>query len=375
MKRIYLDNNATTSLSTNVKRAMLEALELYGNASSMHTSGREAGAAVEQAREQVAKLIGANPDEIIFTASGSETNNMILNSFDSIITSSIEHPSVFEVAKKKKSIFLPVDKNGNLKIKEVKSTFEQTAHKNTLVSIMLANNETGVIQDIKKIAKLAKKTGFLVHTDATQAVGKTPVDVNELEVDYLTFSAHKIHGPKGVGALYVRSGAPIAPLILGGHQENNKRAGTINNLGIIGFGEAAKEAASLNMKKTKQLRDYLFEQIKSKIDHIVINTPLEDSLPNTLNISFLGAEGESILLALDAVGIEVSTGSACASTSIEPSHVLMALHNDAEIAHGSVRFSLGPDTTKKDIDYVIKNLPKAIERLRKISTINPKEVK
>lgn len=375
MRRVYLDNNATTSLSPNVKKKMIEALELFGNASSMHTRGREAKTAVERAREQIAELIGANPNEIIFTASGSEANNMVLNTFDNVITSSIEHPSILEPAKQKNATFLPVDKNGVIKIREVESVLEKSNKEKTLVSVMLANNETGVIQDVSKIAKSAKKSGLLIHTDATQAVGKIPVSVNKLGVDYLTFSAHKIHGPKGIGALYVRSGAPISPLILGGHQENSKRAGTTNNLGIIGFGEAAKEITNADTKKVKQLRDYLLSEIKSKIEYIVINTPSENSLPNTLNVSFLGAEGESILLALDGAGIEISTGSACASTSIEPSHVLMALHNDAEIAHGSVRFSLGPDTSKADIDYVIENLPGVIEKLRRISTINPKEIK
>lgn len=372
MKRVYLDNNATTSLSPNVKRKMVEAFELFGNASSMHARGREAKVAVEQAREQIAGLIGASPNEIIFTASGSEANNMVLNMFDNIITSSIEHPSVLEVAKRKNAESLPVDKNGTVKLYKVSPT---STPEKTLISVMLANNETGVIQDIQKVAELAKESGIFVHTDATQAVGKIPVDVNKLGVDYMTFSAHKIHGPKGIGALYVRSGAPISSLILGGHQENGKRAGTTNNLGIIGFGESTKEAKNIDTKTIKQLRDYLLNEIKSKIEHIVVNTPIENSLPNTLNVSFLGAEGESILLALDGAGIEISTGSACASASIEPSHVLMALHNDAEVAHGSVRFSLSSDTTKADIDYVIEILPNVIEKLRRISTINPKELK
>ena len=380
MRRVYLDNNATTPLSAEVKKAMVDALDLFGNASSMHGRGREARMVVEQSRTQIAQSIDAKPDEIIFTSGGSEANNMVLNTIwgliydgskrKEIIISAIEHPSILEMAKFLASLgfcihYLPVDKFGQVKFHELEKVLNK---KTLLVSVMLANNETGAIQDVKKVATMAKQYGALVHTDAVQAVGKIQVDAKKLGVDYLTMSAHKFHGPKGIGALYVREGAPIVPLIMGGHQELGKRAGTTNNLGIISFSEAAK---NINLKNNKvhKLRDYLLERIQSKIENIVINTPIENSLPNTLNISFLGAEGESILLALDAEGIEASTGSACASGSIEPSYVLMAQHNNAEIAHGSVRFSLGDDTTKADIDYVIQKLPPIIEKLRSISTI------
>jgi len=373
MKSIYLDNNATTKLSDGVKKAMTDALDLFGNASSMHSSGREASRAVEKAREKIADLIGAKSSEIIFTGSGSEANNMILNSFDNIITSNIEHPSIIEVAKKKSAVFLPVNKNGLINVSQIKSIQEKLSKPNTLFSIMYANNETGTIQDIQKITKEVKKTGVLVHTDAVQALGKIPIDVNELGVDYMTLSAHKIHGPKGVGALYVRDGSPVSALICGGHQENSKRAGTINTLGIVGFSKATEEVNLDKYKKISTLRNELLNQITNKIHDIVINTNIEKSIPNTLNISFLSAEGESILLALDSKGIETSTGSACASASTEPSHVLMAIHGDSEIAHGSIRFSLGDDTTKKDINYIMEILPEAIEKLRKISTITPKE--
>jgi cysteine desulfurase len=353
----------------------------FGNASSMHARGREAKAAIEKARAEVAGLIGADPAEIIFNGGGSEGNNTVLNTMwaqihsgnrrKEIIVSSIEHPSVLEMAKFLETLgfkihYLPVNKSGHVEIKKLEQVLSD---RTLLVSVMLANNETGAIQDVVKITSLAKKAGALVHTDAVQAVGKIPVDVNDLGIDYLTMSAHKIGGPKGVGALYVRAGAPLVPLIHGGHQEHGLRAGTYNSLGIIGFGEAARLAPRFNTKKVADSRDKLKENLFKFLPNVVANTPAKDALPNILNVSFLGAEGESILLALDRAGIEISTGSACASDSIEPSHVLMAQYDDAEIAHGSIRFSLGYDTTDAEISRVVKVLPPIIERLRKTSTI------
>jgi cysteine desulfurase len=292
-----------------------------------------------------------------------------------IITSAIEHPCVFNSARSLQSmgykvIFLPVDSSGKLIIDELKKTLSE----NTLfVSVMTANNETGVIQDIKEIAALSKAAGAWVHTDAVQALGKIPLNVDDLGVDYLTVSAHKIYGPKGIGALYVRKGAPLFPLIQGGHQENGLRAGTYNNLGIIGFGRAAELAAdelAQYGREISALRNRLRDGLVSAIPAIKINSHADDTLPNTLNISFPGAEGESILLSMDIAGIEASTGSACASGSLDPSHVLMAIGLGPELAHGSIRFSLGWGLDTDDIDYIIKTLPPIIARLRAMSTMD-----
>jgi len=242
-----------------------------------------------------------------------------------------------------------------------------------LVSVMAANNEIGTVQDIARIAAMAKAAGALIHTDATQAAGKIPVDVGAWGVDYLTLSCHKIYGPKGIGALYVRKGAPIEPLVRGGHQELGIRAGTYNNLGILGFGLAA-ELATRDLadfsSRMRELRERLREGILSRVDHVRVNGHPTEVLPNTLNLSFPGAEGEAILLSLDMEGIEVSTGSACASGSLEPSHVLMATGGGPELAHGSIRFSLGRDTSDADVDYVVEKLPPIIARLRRMSTVS-----
>ncbi|MDR2468429.1 MAG: cysteine desulfurase [Spirochaetaceae bacterium] len=384
-RKVYLDYNATTPLHNEVKAEMIADLDVYGNASSMHSDGREARARIEKARRSVAALIGAKPEQIVFTSGGSESNNMVFQTMRDVIRSgtdgrneliitAIEHPCVLNSAKYMQSLgckvtILPVDEHGKIKMDAYKAAL---CERTLLVSVMFANNEIGVIQDIGKIAALAKEAGAWVHTDAVQAAGKIPVDVTALGVDYLTLSCHKIYGPKGVGALFRRQNAPLMPLIHGGHQEDGFRAGTYNSPGILGFGKAAELAqAGLDeyQKKMRALRIRLRDGLCEKIPNIKVNGHPEDVLPNTLNISFPGSEGEAILLSLDLKGIEVSTGSACASGSLDPSHVLMAIGVWPELAHGSVRFSMGLNTTEDDIDYVIETMPPIIARLRAMSTV------
>jgi cysteine desulfurase len=387
MRKVYIDYNATTPLRKEVKSAITEDLEIFGNASSMHASGRLAHARVEQARSAIKALIGAKDGTIIFTSGGSESNNTVFQTMrhlidtsasknrDEFITTAIEHPCVMNSASFLKDsgykvAILPVDEYGKLKINELEKALND---KTLFVSVMTANNEIGTIQDIKEITALVKKAGAYMHVDAVQAVGKIPLNVEELGVDYLTMSAHKIYGPKGIGALYVKKGAPMFPLIHGGHQEDGLRAGTYNNIGILGFGKAAELAAGEVEeygKKLSVLRDKLRRELTEKIPNIKINGHPTDVLPNTLNVSFPAAEGESILLSMDMQGIEASTGSACASGSLEPSHVLLATGVGPELAHGSIRFSLGWGITEDDIDYIIEVLPPIIARLRAMSTLS-----
>ena len=379
-RNVYIDYNATTPLKDEVKTAMIEDIGVFGNASSMHGSGRSARSRIEEARKSIAKLIGADPTEVIFTSGGSESNNAVFETMrelaaerNEFITTAIEHPCVLnsaEFSKKNgfKVTFIPVDEYGKIKMEALKSALNE---KTLFVSVMMANNEIGTIQDIKGISHLVKKAGAYLHTDAVQAVGKIPVNVEELGVDYLTMSSHKIYGPKGIGALYVKKGAPIFPLIHGGHQEDGLRAGTYNNLGIIGFGKAASLALrdlDEYTKRTLTLRNRLKDGLVAAIQNIKINGHPEDVLPNTLNVSFSGAEGEAILLSMDLAGIEASTGSACASGSLEPSHVLLAIGAKPELAHGSIRFSLGWGTSREDVDYIIETLPPIIKKLKAIST-------
>jgi len=388
-RRIYIDYNATTPLRPEVKEAMLDDADIYGNASSMHASGRLAHARVEQARGAVEKLMGAPLRTVFFTSGGSESNNTVFQTMrqlasapegrrvqgrDEIITTAIEHPCVFNSAKYLQSLgfkvhFLPVDEYGKVNIDALKNTLSD---KTLLVSVMTANNEIGTIQDIKAISVLVKSAGAWMHTDAVQALGKIPVNVDDMGVDYLTVSAHKIYGPKGIGALYVRKGAPLFPLVHGGHQEEGLRAGTYNNLGIIGFGRAAAIAADEITQyggKIAPLRDRLRDGLIAAIPNVKVNGHPTDVLPNTLNVSFPGAEGEAILLSMDMLGIEASTGSACASGSLEPSHVLMAIGVGPELAHGSIRFSLGWGISADDIDYIVATLPHIIARLRAMASM------
>jgi len=385
MRKVYIDYNATTPLRQEVKAAMTEDLDIFGNASSMHASGRLARARVEQARISVGSLIGAKGENIIFTSGGSEANNTVFQTMrvlaqkpdakrNEIITTAIEHPCVMNSALNLKNAglkvtILPVDENGKIKINELENSLND---KTLFVSVMAANNEIGTVQDIKEITSLVKKTGAFMHIDAVQAIGKIPLSINEIDADYITISAHKIYGPKGVGALYVKKNSPLFPLIHGGHQEDGLRAGTYNNIGILGFGKAADLAAGEAEKYIKEiapLRDRLRNGLTEKIPNIKINGHPVDVLPNTLNVSFPGAEGEAILLSMDMQGIEASTGSACASGSLEPSHVLMATGVSPELAHGSIRFSLGWGITEADIDYIIETLAPIIARLRAMSTL------
>ena len=390
--RVYLDHNATTPLHPEVKKAIAEAQEIFGNPSSLHEFGREAHKLLEDSREIIANFIGAKNDEIIFVGSGSEANNTVVNLLScpgasscthplfskvksQIITSKIEHPCVLESVACAQGrginvIYIGVDKYGKIDLEELKRNLSD---KTAFVSVMMANNEIGTIQDVKKIAALAHEHEILVHTDAVQAVGKIPVDVNELGIDYLSFSAHKIYGPKGVGALYVRKGTSFCPFIRGGHQERGRRAGTENTIGIAGFAKAIqmrKIEMEEEAKRLLLLKNKLKDEINKNIPDVEFNGHATDCLPGTLNVSFNGAEGESILLYLDLEGIAVSTGSACASGSLDPSHVLIATGISAGQAHGSIRMSLGRDTSEKDIDYVINTLIKVIEKVRKISSVS-----
>jgi len=383
-RRVYMDYNATTPLRPEVRDLMVRALDIYGNASSLHELGRKARAEIEEARANVADLIGAKESSsVYFTSGGSESNNTVFNTMfligrkqarRKIITTAIEHPCVLNAAAHLKEegfpvVFLPVDRDGLVDMDAYRAELGPDV---LLVSVMAANNEIGTIENIGEIARLAKAEGAFVHTDATQAVGKIPVSVEDWNVDYLTLSCHKIYGPKGIGALYVRPKTPIEPLIRGGHQENGVRAGTYNNLGIIGFGEAARLAKAELAEYGQgvgRLRAMLRDLILERIPLVRINGHPVHVLPNTLNVSFPGAEGESILLSLDMEGIEVSTGSACASGSLDPSHVLMAIGLGPELAHGSIRFSLGRYTTEEDVRYVAEKLPPIIARLRKMSTV------
>jgi len=386
-KYIYMDHNATTPLHPEVKRAMRESMEVFGNPSSLHEFGRNARKLVEDARVKVASFIGAHPDEVIFVGSGSEANNTILNIFTcslqqcgynrvkktGILTSSIEHPCVLETSECLRDrgnyvTCLGVDKYGKVELEQLNNMITD---KIGLVSIMMANNEIGTIQDIKKIAQIAHKKGALFHTDAVQAVGKIPVDVRKLDVDFLSLSAHKIYGPKGVGAIYVKKGIPFCPLIRGGHQEKGRRAGTENTIGIVGLGKAVEMRALEMEREEKRLLSFkseLKKGIKQNIDDVYFNGHPADCLAGTLNVSFAGAEGEAILLYLDLGGIAVSTGSACASGSLDPSHVLLATGISAERAHGSIRISLGRDNTMADVKYMIDVFPRVIKKIRGMST-------
>lgn len=373
---VYLDFAATSPLLPTARKAMIAAMDAgYGNASALHSPGHAASVALEEARLSVAQLINAEPEEIIFTSGGSEANNTIAETFcnQTVAVSAIEHPSILVAAQSRahRLVQLKVDTSGFVQPLADWSPYQ-------LVSVMLANNELGSIQPISELATAVHAAGGYFHSDATQALGKIPVDVRQLGVDYLTISAHKIGGPVGIGALYVRRGAPFKPLILGGHQEHHRRAGTSNVVLACGFGAAAQSALRQHLwqryvEQVQPLRDQLRQRILAEVPYSSINSPTEHCLPNLLNASFQAAEGESIQLYLDAAGIAVSTGSACAAGDIKPSHVLMAARHDAEVAHSSIRFSLGLDTTTADLDRVMLVLPDIVRRLQSISTIKIKE--
>ncbi|MEN8207992.1 MAG: cysteine desulfurase family protein [Candidatus Fermentibacteria bacterium] len=388
MRRIYLDHNATTPLHPEVKSAIIESIDVFGNPSSLHEDGRNARILIETARERVAALINADPEEILFVGSGSEANNTVLSlvscsgarcslhapAESDLVVSSIEHPCILETSKCLKNRGtavkrIGVDRRGLVRMDDL----QQAVSENTsLVSIMMVNNETGAIQDIEKAVEIAHASGAMFHTDAVQAVGKLPLDVKKLNIDFLTISAHKIYGPKGVGALYVRKGTPFCPLIRGGHQEMGRRAGTENTLGIVGLGRAVELRAQemdAESQRLSELNSVLREGIASRIDNIHFNSDPEYCIHSTLNVSFEGVEGEALLLYLDYEGVEVSTGSACASGSLDPSYVLLEMNLPIEFTHGSLRFSMGRSTTRDDVDYVLDVLPEIVNKLRRMSTV------
>ena len=380
MRGTYFDNNATTAVSPEVLAAMLPYFgDMYGNPSSMYTFGGQVAGAVENAREQVANLLGADPSEILFTSSGSESDNTAFWSAlqsqpdkKHIVTTRVEHPAVLNVCKYwerqgYRVTYLGVDNLGKLDPEEFKNALEDTT---ALASVMFANNEVGNIYPIQQLAEIAKERGVLFHTDAVQAVGKTPIDLTHLSVDMLSLSGHKIHAPKGIGALYIRKGTKFRSFIRGGHQEKGRRAGTENVPYIVGLGMAAKLSGDFMQHERVDvalLRDELEKGLLNKIPDSRVNGDINNRLPNTSNISFKNVEGEAILLMLDRLGIAASSGSACTSGSLEPSHVLRAMGVPFNYAHGSIRLSLSRYTTREEINYVIENFPSVIETLRKIS--------
>ena len=358
---------------------------LYGNASSMHSIGRQASSGIDWARGEIASLIDGDKSGVVFTSGASESNNTVFSIFrdlidegekrDRIVTTTVEHPATIETVKYLKAKgyridLCPVDRIGRVILSEMEKLIgDDTA----LVSVMLGNNETGTIQPVREIAAMAHAKGAYMHTDATQAIGKIPVSVKDLDVDYLSLSGHKFYGPKGIGVLYAKPSVPLSPFVHGGHQEKGMRAGTYNNQAILGLGKAA-ELARENLeeehRKLWQMRTALRKGIEERIPDVIFNGSDDESLclPGTLNVSFPRAEGESILLYLDFEGIEVSTGSACATGSLEPSYVLLASGLDVELAHGSVRFSFGRYNTMDDVEYVLEKLPPIIEKVRSMST-------
>ncbi|MCG8569997.1 MAG: cysteine desulfurase [Spirochaetes bacterium] len=382
---IYLDNNATTPLHPEVKKKIIETLDYYGNPSSAHQLGRETRNLLETSRAEIASFLNCDPEEIIFTAGGSEANNTILKSVatcchvsshrNHVITTNIEHPSVLNTMKcledqNVEVTYLDIDQYGIVNPEELRKAIKPET---SLISIMYANNEIGTIQPIEELVAIAKEKNIPFHTDAVQAIGKIPIDLAKLPVDYLSLSGHKIYAPKGIGVLFKRRGTKkICPLISGGHQENSMRAGTENIIGIIGLGEAFRQLRMEmqdEVNRMEYLRNKLEKGIIENIPNVRINGHPDKRLPSTLNVSFNNIEGESILLRLDLYGITVSTGSACSTGSLEPSHVIMALKVDPEVAHSSVRFSLGRENTEADIDKTLESLNEVVSFLRKLSPV------
>ena len=383
MKNVYFDNAATTKLDGDVLNDMMPYLtDNYGNASSIYKLGKTSRKAVEEAREKVANVLNCKPNEIYFTAGGSESDNTAIKGIarankskgNHIITSKIEHPAVldschdlekegFEVS------YISVDENGTIDLEELKKEIKPTT---ILISVMTANNEIGTIQPIKEIGEIAHEHNIYFHTDAVQAIGNIKIDVNEMNIDSLSLSGHKFYGPKGIGALYVKNGVSFNKYISGGHQERNKRAGTENVAGIVGLASAMEKAyKELNEhnKKISELRDYYESSILEKIPYVKVNGNVKNRLPGNSNISFRYIEGEGLLLNLDLKGICASSGSACTSGSLDPSHVLLAIGLPHEIAHGSLRISIGKYNTKEEIDYLIDSLVEIVNKLRNMSPL------
>lgn len=387
MRNVYLDYSATTPVKEEVLKEMIPYFtEKFGNPSSLYDMGLESKEAVDKARQQVAALINADPSEIYFTAGGTEADNWAVfgtaEKFrakgNHIITTKVEHHAMLHscayLEKEGYDVtYLDIDKDGRVDLKQLEDAITD---KTILISIMLVNNEIGTIEPVKEAAAIAKKHKILFHTDAVQALGNVPIDVKDMGIDMMSMSSHKIYGPKGIGALFIRKGVRIDNYIHGGAQENNRRAGTENLAGIVGFGKAAelaKENFDAHVKHSSQMRDYLKDRILSEIPDTFVNGTMDGRHPGNLNVTFEYIEGESILLLLNQFGISVSTGSACSSKSLEPSHVLAALGVPDEMIHGTVRFTVGDMTTKEDIDYVVDNLKTVVARLREISSVNAKK--
>jgi cysteine desulfurase len=380
VKTVYVDNNATTKVAPEVLEEMLPYFsEYYGNPSSMHFFGGQVQKKVDEARQKVADFLGAEPSEIVFTSCGTESDNAaILGTLDSspekrhLISTRVEHPAVGNVStylgrKGYRVTELSVDREGRLDLDELR---ESLTDQTTLVTIMYANNETGVIFPIEEIGEIVKARGVSFHTDAVQAAGKIPLSMKKSRLDMLSISGHKLHAPKGIGVLYIRKGTKFSPFLIGGHQEKGRRGGTENVPYIIGLGKAcelAKKHLGEENTKVKALRDYLETKLLEKIPNTLVNGDRLHRLPNTLSVSFEYVEGESILLLLSDLGICASSGSACTSGSLEPSHVLRAMGVPFTAAHGSIRFSLSIYNTKEEMDYIIEHLPPIIQRLRDIS--------
>jgi cysteine desulfurase len=380
---IYLDHAATTYVKPEVFDAMKPYFcEHFGNASSIYSIGRESKKAVEDAREQVAKAIGAQAREIYFTGSGSEADNWALKGIaaankkkgNHIITSAIEHPAVLNSCKYLEGegfevTYLPVDSDGFVSLEQVRNAIKENT---ILISIMFANNEIGTIQPIQEIGAIAREKGVLFHTDAVQAVGNIPIDVEKMNIDLLSLSGHKFYGPKGMGALYIKKGVKISSIIHGGQQERGKRASTENIPGIIGLGKAI-ELATENIdeynRKLIHLRDITIEGLMANVPYIKLNGHRSNRLPGNVNISFQFIEGESLLLMLDMKGVCGSSGSACSSGSLDPSHVLMAIGLTHEIAHGSLRLTFGDENTEEDVAYILEEIPKIVTKLRDMSPL------
>jgi cysteine desulfurase len=378
---VYLDNNATTKVDPRVVEAMLPYFsEYYGNPSSMHSFGGGVAAKIQQARENVGRLIGASPDEIVFTSCGTESDGTAIRaaieSYPAkrhIVTSRVEHPAIknlFETLSKKgyRTTFVPVDREGRL---DLEFLYDSLTDDTAVVSLMWANNETGVIFPIEEISRRVKERGIVFHTDAVQAVGKIPIDVGSGGIDMLSLSGHKIHAPKGIGVLYIRKGTKFSPFMIGGHQEKGRRGGTENTAAIIGLGQAADLAKqhldSGAYRCVDELRDRLENEILARVPHTLVNGDRIHRLPNTTSVAFEYVEGEAILLMLNEHGICASSGSACTSGSLEPSHVLRAMGVPFTAAHGSIRFSLSRYSTGPEIDLVLEKLPPVIARLRELS--------
>lgn len=379
MENVYFDNAATTRLDEDVLKEMMPYLtNKYGNASSIYKLGRESRKAVEDAREKIAEAINAEPEEIYFTAGGSESDNTILRGIaysykekgNHIITSKIEHPAILETCKQLEKegfeiSYVGVDKNGIINLEELENLIKENT---ILISIMFANNEIGTIQPVEEIGKIAKRHNIIFHTDAVQAVGSVKIDVKQMDIASLSMSAHKFYGPKGIGALYVKKGIRFQKFINGGHQEKNKRAGTENVPAIVGMGKAielAYEHLDEHTDRIKELRDYYIDEIQKRIPDVIVNGDMNKGLPGNANISFENVDGEAMLLNLDLKGICASAGSACSSGSLEASHVLIAIGVPADVAHSSLRVSIGKYNTKEEVDYLIDNLVEIVKSCKK----------